>query len=70
MMGTVACVSFLFVLLAFSARDTHGSIPVTPLMRSFSSAIKGGSYNANEEKTFYERNTGTLGVITEQWFTG
>ena len=45
-------------------------IDVGPGMRSFSSAIKGGSLAANVEKVLYEHNTGEPGVITEQWFTG
>ena len=45
-------------------------IDVGPSMRSFSSAIKGGSLAANAEKVLYEHSTGEPGVITEQWFTG
>ena len=43
---------------------------VAPNMRSFSSAIKGGSLEAGVEKVLYEHSTGEPGVITEQWFTG
>ena len=46
------------------------AVPVTPDMKTFSSAIKGGKLPANTEKTLYEHNTGQPGVITEQWFTG
>jgi len=39
-------------------------------MKTFSSAIKGGTLEANQEKILYEHSTGQPGVITEQWFTG
>ena len=47
-----------------------GYIQVTPEMKSFSSAIKGGHVSANVEKVLYEHSTGQPGVVTEQWFTG
>lgn len=64
-MGMFLCA---LAILAFWSR-AYG-IDVNPNMRSFSSAIKGGSIASSVEKTLYEHNTGNPGVITEQWFTG
>lgn len=64
-MGTFLCA---LAVLAFCS-VTYG-IEVTSNMRSFSSAIKGGTITANVEKIMYEHNTGQPGVVTEQWFTG
>lgn len=61
-------VLYVLVILALTG-GTYGE-NVAPNMRSFSSAIKGGSIGSNEEKVLYEHNTGQPGVITEQWFTG
>ncbi len=58
------------VILHISCHTVLGYVPVTPDMKSFSSAIKGGNINANVEKTLYEHSTGQPGVVTEQWFTG
>lgn len=61
----------LFVAMLFSVRAVEAQYaPVAPNMRSFSSVIKGGTMPAAKEKVLYERNTGTPGVVTEQWFTG
>ena len=61
--------SYLLVL-SLLVGGVFSAVPVTPDMKTFSSAIKGGSLPANTEKTLYEHNTGQAGVITEQWFTG
>ena len=45
-------------------------VPVSPKMRSFSNAIKGGRLVPGVELLLYESDTGEPGVITEQWFTG
>lgn len=60
----------LCLLLACFLYQGAATVPVQPGMKSFSSAIKGGMLNGNEEKLLYEHNTGQPGVITEQWFTG
>ena len=61
----------LAVLVAFSLLGCGVcGVNVSPDMRSFSSAIKGGLLAKNSEKVLYEHNTGQPGVITEQWFTG
>ncbi|XP_062503637.1 uncharacterized protein LOC134180488 [Corticium candelabrum] len=65
MAAIVASVSLSAMLLAAA----WGYVQVTPNMKSFSSAIKGGSLASNKEKILYSRSTGP-GVITEQWFTG
>ena len=39
-------------------------------MQSFSSAIKGGTIDANVETTVFSYDEGVPGVITEQWYTG
>lgn len=64
---TIICISL--ALLAWGSA-VKAYVPVSNNMRSFSSAIKGGSIKANEEKVLYEHSTGQSGVITEQWFTG
>ena len=65
MMSTSCCLVILLLL-----QLAVGYVHVTPDMRSFSSAIKGGRVESNIEKLLYEHNTGKPGVITEQWFTG
>ena len=62
--------TFLRVLAILALTGGIYGENVSQNMRSFSSAIKGGSLGANEEKVLYEHNTGQPGVITEQWFTG
>ena len=64
---TIICISL--ALFAWGSA-VKAYVPVSNNMRSFSSAIKGGSIKANEEKVLYEHSTGQSGVITEQWFTG
>ena len=64
---TFVCISL--ALLAWGSA-VKAYVPVSKNMRSFSSAIKGGTIGTNEEKVLYEHNTGQPGVITEQWFTG
>ncbi|XP_019852024.1 PREDICTED: uncharacterized protein LOC109581954 isoform X2 [Amphimedon queenslandica] len=61
---------FHLLLLLLLVGGVFSAVPVTPDMKTFSSAIKGGSLPANTEKTLYEHSTGQAGVITEQWFTG
>jgi hypothetical protein len=58
----------LSILLA-ALTTTVGNVQVTPGMKSFSNAIKGGHLAANVEMVLYNHSTGP-GVITEQWFTG
>jgi len=60
----------LYLLLACLLRQGTAAVPVQPGMKTFSSAIKGGTLEANQEKILYEHNTGQPGIITEQWFTG
>ena len=60
---------FVLATLCLLCSGVQG-IDVGQNMRSFSSAIKGGSITANVEKVLYEHSTGQPGVITEQWFTG
>ena len=60
---------YVLVVLVCLCSNAHG-IDVGPDFRSFSSAIKGGTLEANKEKVLYEHKTGQSGVITEQWFTG
>jgi len=57
-------ISFYF-LLCFVQSQT----PVTSKMKSFSSAIKGGTITANVEYELFSYNSGPA-VITEQWYTG
>lgn len=64
---TIICISL--ALFAWGSA-VKAYVPVSNNMRSFSSAIKGGSIKANKEKVLYEHSTGQPGVITEQWFTG
>ena len=61
-------IAVLLILLTALTR-TVCYVQVTPDMKSFSSAIKGGHLDANVEMVLYNRSTGP-GVITEQWFTG
>uniref|UniRef100_A0A1X7UWK7 Uncharacterized protein n=1 Tax=Amphimedon queenslandica TaxID=400682 RepID=A0A1X7UWK7_AMPQE len=61
---------FQLLMLFLLVGGVFSAVPVTPDMKSFSSAIKGGHLAANTEKTLYEHSTGQAGVITEQWFTG
>ena len=61
---------FDLVILFLLVGGVFSAVPVTPDMKSFSSAIKGGNLPSNTEKTLYEHSTGQAGVITEQWFTG
>lgn len=63
-MATTVILSLAAVLAV-----TNCYVQVTPSMKSFSSAIKGGHLAANSEKILYNRSSGP-GVITEQWFTG
>lgn len=58
------------LLLACLLYPSVAVVPVQPGMKSFSSAIKGGTLDGNQEKVLYEHDTGHPGVITEQWFTG
>ena len=60
----------LFLALLAWGSAAKAYVPVNANMRSFSSAIKGGTILPDEEKTLYEHSTGKPGVITEQWFTG
>ena len=65
----MACKILFLAFLAWGSA-VKAYVPVNANMRSFSSAIKGGTILPDEEKTLYEHSTGEPGVITEQWFTG
>ena len=70
-MLTVVNGSVLFLLVFLGSWELCTAyVPISPAMRSFSNAIKGGRLPPGEEYVLYVSNTGEPGVITEQWYTG
>ena len=57
----------LLAAILFSVEEA--AVPVTPNMRTFSHAIKGGNLMNNSENIVFEHNPGP-GIVTEQWFAG
>lgn len=58
-------------ILAVAALPTHALVQVTPDMKSFGTAIKGGSCHPGVEITVFEHVVnGTNGVVTQMWHAG
>eukprot|EP01045_Picozoa_sp_COSAG04_P043463 COSAG04_NODE_14256_length_575_cov_1.176471_2_plen_103_part_01 len=66
----MALVAQALLVLACMAAAATAPLTVTPAMKTFGDALKGGSLTRGQLRTVFSYSAEGGGCITEQWFTG